>query len=471
VCQIDRLQRKSYQQAREAIKCLPQTLEETYEIILLEIPQDDWPTVQTALLWIIGYSDMDDDRGIAANCLCTAVLNAKKGSTSDIIKECHEHEFLKELLGCLVEVTSVTRPRAISTGYYSREYCFQRTGRGHVVSSDPDADDICLHVVSLAHYTIEEFLFSDRIKKSRASDFAMSRNICAQRMLETVLQQTTDDQYTSTSPLRPSFDLYCHDIAHCLPTSWQSHIIQNEHLRKWHYLFSIKHNKVWQTNFQLEGKLTFVQTDDSTTLNTQYLIMLIGSELFELAEKFLEEISLETVLSTSTAFKENRIGYKNLTILEALALFEDDYDYLYFFQEHMGLPKLFLFVMITHNHNYVCAADCFIDKLLEFGVDVNPPGCLLTPLQIAVRNWDLEGVNTLLEHKANPNGTGQLGGYIPAHLDTTWSQCSPLHILRNAKYGLMVKGTLLELKVSLSASPFIKSAVQSPKAGIQYFTV
>ncbi|KAF2677735.1 hypothetical protein K458DRAFT_279402, partial [Lentithecium fluviatile CBS 122367] len=128
VCQIDRLQRKSYQQAREAIKYLPETIEDTYEIILLEIPQDARNTARIALEWICGHADLGFIRGIPANCLSSAVIRADATSELDVGQICHEHEFLKDILGCLIEY--------------------------------------CLHTVSLAHYTLEEFFFSDRIKKS-----------------------------------------------------------------------------------------------------------------------------------------------------------------------------------------------------------------------------------------------------------------------------------------------------------------
>jgi hypothetical protein len=44
--------------------------------------------------------------------------------------------------------------------------------------------------------------------------------------------------------------------------------------------------------------------------------------------------------------------------------------------------------------------------LLEAGADPNLVGYRITPLQKAVAAWDVEGVRTLLEFGANPNGTG-----------------------------------------------------------------
>jgi hypothetical protein len=113
----------------------------------------------------------------------------------------------------------------------------------------------------------------------------------------------------------------------------------------------------------------------------------------------------------------------------------------------MDHSKLIFYYLSAHYHENTCDGVCVIANLLKAGADPNSPGCLITPLQIAVRNWDYTGVKTLLGYGADPNSVGQLGGYIPTHIDAMWTRSSPLHILRNAEYGPMAIESLTFLKV------------------------
>ena len=101
----------------------------------------------------------------------------------------------------------------------------------------------------------------------------------------------------------------------------------------------------------------------------------------------------------------------------------------------MELDNPLHFCIGSHYHDIACVEACVVRKVLNAGANVNSHCCLLTPLQIAARNWYLPGVEILLEYDADPDGVGQLDGFIPAHINTTWAQSSPLHILRSAEYG------------------------------------
>ncbi|KAF2867489.1 hypothetical protein BDV95DRAFT_647277, partial [Massariosphaeria phaeospora] len=59
-CQLDVLSRKrTKQEIIEALTELPETLDETYTRILLEIHGDDWRSVRTALIWICAHERME----------------------------------------------------------------------------------------------------------------------------------------------------------------------------------------------------------------------------------------------------------------------------------------------------------------------------------------------------------------------------------------------------------------------------
>jgi hypothetical protein len=57
-------------------------------------------------------------------------------------------------------------------------------------------------------------------------------------------------------------------------------------------------------------------------------------------------------------------------------------------------------------------SNCPVRTLLEAGADPNLVGYRVTPLQMAVVAWDVEGVRMLLEFGANPNGPGDTDGVV-----------------------------------------------------------
>ena len=469
VCQIDRLQRKSPQQAREAIKCLPRTIEETYETILLEIPLDDWGIARTALQWISGHSDLNFSYGIPADCLSSAVLSTDCTLMLDAYKGCHEHEFLKVILGCLIDLSLIA---------YDEESQQWPFGGNYSVDGDPDST--CIHAVSLAHYTIQEFLFSDRIKTSRVSYFTMSRDTCAHKMLEVVLHPKTEASYSFLSPhAYDAFESYCNSISRSCLAFWGSVLIRDNTFWHQYHDFFNKHRYSWDAlchtdDAKIYSGFNYEETDDPLTIKIQYLMAILEPGCVNMAKKLLEELlleelSLEAILCVSVPFSPSWTAVTELathesgffTILDAFGaqcnIFSSQpyQDLIGILRSRMELPKLLLFHLGAHYHEAACDESCVIIDLLDEGVDANPHGYLLTPLQIAVQNWDYAGVKVLLEYGADPNIVGQQGGYIPAHFDTTWAQSSPLHIMRNAEYQFC-----LGLKVcSYKSPPLLKNIV------------
>lgn len=152
-CQLDRLKRLDSKPAviRKCLATLPKTLDETYERIFLEIPEEEQSAVQQCLRWVNFHNKLFND-SIPFNILLQAIEakehNAKQedNSTTYLNKE-----RLREMCGCLIH---------ISQGQGFKIYC-----RGGVKPKT--------QVVSFAHYTVKEFLESDRISKSSAAYFTL----------------------------------------------------------------------------------------------------------------------------------------------------------------------------------------------------------------------------------------------------------------------------------------------------------
>lgn len=142
VCQIDILHRlKSFATVRRTLSNLPKTLDETYIRIFELIDEDDRAYVKRALALIIGNNLARPVR-LTSTLLLKAVLHPDKaGTTPDNNKSGTTDESHDENL-CLYTVASL------------------RNSCGCLVSFSSNGG---IEYAALAHYTVQEFLFSDRI--------------------------------------------------------------------------------------------------------------------------------------------------------------------------------------------------------------------------------------------------------------------------------------------------------------------
>jgi hypothetical protein len=171
---------------------------------------------------------------------------------------------------------------------------------------DVRQDKACFHTVSLAHYTIQEFLFSDRVMKSRVSYFTMSQEICAREILETILPPMTKADHSSLYPHTYStFEVYCYTIARICPRFWGSVLL-------WHDPFWLQYNNFFETHkyswrnlgfydfdsfLMRVGTFDYEATGDPIATKAQYLVALLEMSCFDMAKKLLESRLLEATLS------------------------------------------------------------------------------------------------------------------------------------------------------------------------------
>jgi hypothetical protein len=136
-CQIHGLQRLKPQSnvVKNALQNLPRTLYETYERILLSVPDEDRILVKHILRWMHYNKELWKH-----DLSCSVLLQAIERSTCELIPSGSDYllneELLRELCGCLITVT-------------------------------PPPEEIYLATVSFAHYTVWEFLGSERILESQ----------------------------------------------------------------------------------------------------------------------------------------------------------------------------------------------------------------------------------------------------------------------------------------------------------------
>lgn len=136
---------------RDALATLPKDLDSTYERIFLDIPEEERTIVQQCLQWIDHHGSLTDN-GIPLAILLQAIGSCDDGTNGAHDTAYFDEEALREACGCLIQ---------ISPGY----------GFNVIESLKPDLKQT--QIVSFAHYTVLEFLESDRIETSEAIYFGL----------------------------------------------------------------------------------------------------------------------------------------------------------------------------------------------------------------------------------------------------------------------------------------------------------
>ncbi|KAH7150299.1 hypothetical protein B0J13DRAFT_549886 [Dactylonectria estremocensis] len=197
VCQIDVLQRLRPDSTiiRDALANLPKTLDETYERLFLQIPEEGRIFVHHALKWIY-YNGQIYIGNIPCSTLLQAIQRSERDSFYSYNDYVYDEDLLREFCGCLVTLQQ-----------------HEQNGQLPVRVT-----------VSFAHYTVWEFLKSDRIWNGPAAFFGVDQErtnleFSKIMMLEATashrhrrhdhLKDWTDDSRAQFNVLVLDFTAYC----------------------------------------------------------------------------------------------------------------------------------------------------------------------------------------------------------------------------------------------------------------------
>src|SRR3569833_154285 len=158
VCQIDCLQRlkADIQVIRSALADLPKTLDEAYERIFQAIPAEDWPFVRHVLRWVHLHVGLYSE-SIPAK---TLIQSADSSLNSNYL---YDEDSIRETCGCLIRVEP-------GRGFHGEHFVSGATS-----------------VVGFAHYTVREFLDSNRIAASPVAYLALPIDHAEIDTIKTVL--------------------------------------------------------------------------------------------------------------------------------------------------------------------------------------------------------------------------------------------------------------------------------------------
>lgn len=164
-CQIRAIERvRDENQLHAALQNLPPDLNETYVRIFDAIPEADRQFVRHVLVWICGHAwaPWVDKTALEVGLLLSAVVYELYGSSSECVLDSDD---LQDLLGCLITIK---------------------------------IEDGC-PAVSLAHYTVLEFLTSAHILQTRVAFFSLSIATIESEFAVSVLRQALEASPTATS--------------------------------------------------------------------------------------------------------------------------------------------------------------------------------------------------------------------------------------------------------------------------------
>ncbi|KAH8913014.1 hypothetical protein BR93DRAFT_906681 [Coniochaeta sp. PMI_546] len=206
-CQLHNIERlREESQLLSAIKDLPRDLVETYVRGLNDVPFHDRPFVRRVFIWICGHAQAPwlTQRGINARILLSAVSH-----DLGIRTDTYTVDDVKELCGCLIDVSADAASRESHSPPDELATAGKPLPRNHhlpstywpVVNKEQDATpgaDSELFV-SLAHYTVREFLESAHIQKTNVAFFSLPLTTTTFEFTQSVLRQALYSDPTSSA--------------------------------------------------------------------------------------------------------------------------------------------------------------------------------------------------------------------------------------------------------------------------------
>lgn len=419
---------------------LPQTIEETYELILLEIDQQDRSFARIIFLWVCGNDMLPGSDPIPVGTLLSVLKHHGLDSAISVSENCKG--LIEEICSCMLTINVAT----LSCG-------------------EPGEKEV--DTAKCAHYTVVEYLFSEQIKTSKASFFGLSNgDIVAEFVATTIAVAETVDLQDLESKYWESFPSYCSRAAWLSIFTWESDLTEHEAL--WMGLL-----RMWSNDLSYFSSADDLFRNDMherlPELNASWLLIFDPEEAHRvqefapgilaclllnsshiLANKLVSHYGTEILEVPFHFYIAPRKGYFG-SIVEAVSMATMGYNDC---KEALDAVKLLSHYFDNTQLAFICVGihmrpdtDCECDAvnscqpitmLLQYvqaGSDIH---YCLTLLQLSVYCLDLRAVQALLDSGVDPNGIGTCDGRpTPIYLykvDDRWWSASPLHMVRHAPF-------------------------------------
>jgi hypothetical protein len=459
VCQLDIIRRlKNEGKIRESLRSLPRTLDKTYERLFASIPEEDQDFLRHTLHLLCFHNFIwpGSSRLSAQLVIDSYVVIDKERNGPNSGEYFYSIDTVKDICGCLISV--------IDNGTFDTK----TDGQMYMFPS-----------VQFAHYTVREFLESDRCPST--SLLKINHTSCYGIFLHALMSYVIGNKYSETKDVwelqEAPLDLRPNRIS-CLQSysigtsvralQFHDHLVKPELAYRFldpsgkHYFafhrvlseFSIETRR--PSNHQINGfnrRKSFWHISWTTSTEVSCNAAILGNLLMlvchTLARTFIQTIDLkdvlQEVLSGLVDTTHNGSRKFKCKLVELLAGVQRlDQETLSFFEEEV--PGLVSYRDILPHwipgHKDSCGGvnscfSCILPELIELGANPDPKGFQAAPLQIATYLRDFTGVKTLLESGADPNQTGDKTGINceseNPRFHAQLQGFNPLHIITNVR--------------------------------------
>ncbi|KAF2101197.1 hypothetical protein NA57DRAFT_72640 [Rhizodiscina lignyota] len=460
VCQIDILGRLyAESDIRAALRSLPRTLDETYERIFSLIPDEQRVLVRQVLINICAHNDSRVD-SVYSDVLVSAAMFQLYPKINENEKTFIDSDSLKDICGCLVTISRDEE----GVELYG-EGTFPDHANGNTFDYDGDFYDPG-PTVSFAHYTVREYLESDRISCSCMAFFSLSEATAMREFARTAFSKVlnikdklsglgslddhwccTADQVLANVGSGSTFieDDKLHQLVFALLDPSKPHFNAFAGYIQDHERYDSKDSFFW-------GGVMFAGVHWVNVPSNPFIAIfanLIAYGEDACAERLLKHADTTTLLDEKFDVRchHNAMDLFDYKISQGylLNLLEDHLQK--FTSETMPSSALIHHVVSGRFFKWECC--CGWEYLTrhkccckwwtaqgcsEWGIwaDLDTPEYGQTPLQVAVRQGNCRAVEALLYLEADPNGIGTPGGIMLEYMDKEWSNASPLDICRHA---------------------------------------
>lgn len=401
--------------------------------------------MQQVLLIICGTDDLKS-RKLALDLLLKLTICAISNRVAVSPEQHFYHgSDLRDFCGCLITVTD--------TIYSNHEF------------------------VLLAHYTVKEYLYSDRMRRGPASFFALSdlvvRVSFGKMMLKGVLElpgdhaeRTGDDKLVARCHLELSvrvLDCWATEAAKDGEFSKLFWTILDPLRPHWNSLKVFVKNLLFDDLVHCSKGLNWRNfPEDTDVIILAHLLTLEGFKHtggytkpplpdFSVATRFLENRNIETLIfepCVDAALDYPLLNDASPQRPKSLMDFcypwiradsPEPFEFLLqIVSERMSPTARLLAYIGGHSCSLSCSGqECAIKSLLVPEADPDAVGFLITPLQIAVWRLDVCGVKCLLDAGASANATGSPFGQrpympraFPPRMGDLWWNATPLRFVR-----------------------------------------
>jgi hypothetical protein len=438
-CQLQALARLKLESAiRNALIQQPRTLDETYERILVGIREEYRLHVWRALA-ILCSDVLDSD--LDASTLASAI--SQEENSDQIAGEELSIDALQEIASGLIKVNTEAFQSSLCKSPWNDQTVATKHYRSHIP-------------VALAHYSVKEYLFSERIGSGPAKFFKLSpaeaTMYFVRLVLKTVLQSPSGRHSAATV-----FPRYCLDKWLKIVRKCGALVASSSELSSLVFSVLDPRSQVvsWAELSRRDGTSwmirRFIDTADPKSVphKADILCKLVFLRIYATTTAFLVQHPADEVAEMCASVTPLSISPiqpdRSLSLLACVASHQL-YDYLVLLLEQ-GAVDSQSFALSCALENFTLAETTIavvvtlleptVKALIEAHANVDGSGVRVTPLQIALRRRKFAVIKLLLAAGADANAIGDQEGWEPPGFNAWDGGESPLSIARRIKKSVL----------------------------------